>query len=122
MIKQVGQKGYTYLDIIELYEIKETEMKEKIMKEYQPSELKDLDTKSRKTMTMHGGLHPNSDIDRLYMKRKEGGRSLISVERCIREEENSLGFYVANSEENLIRRISAAETMRQLIRERLYRV
>ena len=122
MIKQVGQKGYTYLDIIELYEIKETEMKEKIMKEYQPSELKDLDTKSRKTMTMHGGLHPNSDIDRLYMKRKEGGRSLISVERCIREEENSLGFYVANSEENLIRRISAAEIMRRLIRDRLYRV
>ena len=122
MIKQVGQKRYTYLDIIELHEIKETEMKEKITKEYQPSELKDLDTKSRKTMTMHGGLHPKSDIDRLYMKRKEGGRSLISVERRIREEENSLGFYVANSEESLIRRISAAETMRQLIRERLYRV
>ena len=41
--------------------------------------------------------------DRLYVKRKEGGRGLISVERGIREEENSLGLYVANSEENLIR-------------------
>ena len=33
------------------------------------------------------------------------------MERCIREEENTLGFYVANSEENLIRRVSAAETI-----------
>ena len=34
---------------------------------------------------------------------------MISVERCIREEENSLGFYVANSEENLIRGVLTAE-------------
>ena len=35
----------------------------------------------------------------------------MSVERCVREEENSLGFYVANSEENLIRGVAAAETI-----------
>ena len=34
VMKQVGQEGYTYLGIIELNKIKETEMKEKIMKEY----------------------------------------------------------------------------------------
>ena len=79
--------------------------------QWKASELKDLDRKSRKTMTMYGGLHPKSDVDRLYVKRKEGGRGLISVERCIREEENSLGFYVANLEENLIRGVSAAETI-----------
>ena len=60
---------------------------------------------------MYGGLHPKSDIDRLSVKRKERGRGLISVEQCIRREENSLGFYVANSEENLIRGVSAAETI-----------
>ena len=31
--------------------------------------------------------------------------------RCIREEENSLGFYVANSGENLIRGVLEAETI-----------
>ena len=36
---------------------------------------------------------------------------MINVERCIREEENSLGFYVANSEENLIRGVLTAETI-----------
>ena len=62
-------------------------------------------------MTMYGGLHPKSDADRLYVKRKQGVRGLINVERYIREEENSLGFYVANSEEKLIKGVSAAETI-----------
>ena len=79
--------------------------------QWKASELKHLDRKSRKTMTMYGALHPKSNVDRLYVKKRERGRGLISVERCIREEENTLGFYVANSEENLIRRVSAAETI-----------
>ena len=33
-MKQIGQEGYTYLGIIEFNKIKETEMKEKITKEY----------------------------------------------------------------------------------------
>ena len=37
-----------------------------------------------------------SDVDRLYIKRKEADRGLMSVEHCVREEGNSLGFYVAN--------------------------
>ena len=35
----------------------------------------------------------------------------MSVECCVKEEENSLGFYVANSEVNLARRVAAAETI-----------
>ena len=77
--------------------------------EWKESELKNVDRKSRKMM--YGALHPKSDVDRLYIKRKEGGRGLMSVEHCVREEENSLGFYVVNSEENLIRGVSAAETI-----------
>ena len=76
------------------------------------SDLKDVDRKSRKTMTIYGALHLKSDVDRLYVKRKEGGRGLMSVERCVKEEENSLGYYVANSEENLIRGVAAADTIK----------
>ena len=79
--------------------------------EWKESELKNVDRKSRKTKTMYGALHPKSDVDRLFIKRKEGGRGLMSVEHCVREEENSLGFYVVNSEENLIRGVSAAKTI-----------
>ena len=79
--------------------------------QWKASQLKDLDRKSRKTMAMYRGLHPKSDVDRLYVKRKEGRRGLIRVKQCIREEENSLGFYAANSGENIIRGVSVAETI-----------
>ena len=62
-------------------------------------------------MAMYGGLHPKNNVDRLYVKRKGVGRGLVSVEQRIREEENSLRFYVANSEEKLIRGVAAAETI-----------
>ena len=41
--------------------------------QWKESELKNVDRKSRKTMTMYGALHPKSDVGRLYIKRKEGG-------------------------------------------------
>ena len=37
-------------------------------------------------MTMHGVLHPKSDIDRIYLSREMGGRRLRSCEGCIRME------------------------------------
>ena len=36
---------------------------------------------------------------------------MITVERCIREEEKSLGFHAAKSERKLIRGVSAAEAV-----------
>ena len=34
------------------------------------AELEDLDRKTRKLMTVHHSLHPQSDIDRLYLPRR----------------------------------------------------
>ena len=42
-------------------------------------ELKQMDQRTRKLMTMHKALHPRDDIDRLYVSRKEGGRGLASI-------------------------------------------
>ena len=78
--------------------------------QWKESKLKDVDRKSRKTTAKYGVLYPNSDVDRLYINRKEGGRGLMSVEYCVREEENSVGFYVTSSKENLNRGVAAAET------------
>ena len=36
-------------------------------------ELEKLGRKTRKLMTMNGGHHPKADVDRLYLKRCEGG-------------------------------------------------
>ena len=46
-------------------------------------ELKQMDQRTRKVMTMQKALHPKDDIDRLYVSRKEGGRGLTSIEDSI---------------------------------------
>ena len=50
---------------------------------WRKSELQAIDRKTRKLFTMYGALHPKSDVDRLYIPRKEGGRGLISIEDCV---------------------------------------
>ena len=39
-------------------------------------ELKQMDQRTRKLMTMHMALHPRDNVDRLYVSRKQGGRGL----------------------------------------------
>ena len=46
-------------------------------------ELKQMDQRTRKQMTMHKALHPRDDVDRLYVSRKEGERGLVSIEDSI---------------------------------------
>ena len=65
-------------------------------------ELKELDRKTRKLLTIHKGLHPKSDVERLCVSRKEGERGLVSCETKIRSEENSFGWYLKNSNENVL--------------------
>ena len=69
--------------------------------EWTKKELKDIDVRTRKIMTMAGVFHKKGDIDRLYLPRKEGGRGIISVEDCVKMEEKNLVKYVINSKERL---------------------
>ena len=46
-------------------------------------ELKQMDPRTRKLMTMHKALHPRNDVDIQYVSRKEGGRALISIEDSV---------------------------------------
>ena len=52
--------------------------------------------------TIYGALHPKSDVARLYIPRKEGGRGLISTEDCVELAIRGLEVYVHGSEERLI--------------------
>ena len=74
-------------------------------------ELKSLDRRTRKFMTMHGALHPKSDVDGVCLIREVGGRVLISCGGCVRMEEKNLGWYVRNSGEPLTEGLKAAETI-----------
>ena len=52
--------------------------------------------------TIYGALHPKSDVDRLYIRRKEGGRGLISIEDCDELALRGLEVCIHGSEERLI--------------------
>ena len=66
------------------------------------SELQIIDRKTRKLLTIYGALNPKSDVDRLYIPRKEGGRSLISIEDCVESAIRGLEVHVHGSQERLI--------------------
>ena len=55
--------------------------------------------------TIYGALHPNSDVDRLYIPRKEGGGGLISIEDCVELPIRGLEVYVHGSEKRLIQAV-----------------
>ena len=68
--------------------------------DWKVDELKVMDRKTRKLMTMNKALHPKADVDRLYVSRENGGRGLMSVEECVRLEEHSLSDYLKKSNIN----------------------
>ena len=46
-------------------------------------ELKQMDQRTRKLMTMHKALHPRDDVDRLYVSRNEGGDDLPTLKTAL---------------------------------------
>ena len=47
---------------------------------WRKSELQAIEKKTQKFFTIYGALRPKSDVHRIYIPRKEGGRGLISIE------------------------------------------
>ena len=58
-------------------------------------ELKSIDTKTRKLMTVNGSLYLRGNVDRLYLARKEGVRGLTSCEKCVNVEVQGLDKYLS---------------------------
>ena len=48
---------------------------------------------------------------RIYIKRRYGGRGLISVDECCAAELRSIDFYPANSEEELLKVVARLEKL-----------
>ena len=72
---------------------------------WRKEELQGIDRKTRKLLSIYGIYHPQSDKDRLYVKRKKGRRGLISLEDAVDIEINSLRTYVDKSEEQLLSKV-----------------
>jgi hypothetical protein len=57
-------------------------------------EIKQIYRKTRKMLTMYKMHHPKSDIDRLHVKRKEGGRGVVQVEVAYKTEIMNIAEYL----------------------------
>ena len=81
-------------------------------------EIDQIDIKTRKTLAMSGSFYPNSDADRLYFCRKDGGRGIraittmyksriISIRQHLRniKDKSEIHEYVYESEDNNIVRV-----------------
>ena len=62
------------------------------------SELKKIDTKTRKLLNMHKMLHPKADVERLYLPRRDAGRGLIEVETAFQTATIGLDHYLKHKE------------------------
>ena len=65
-------------------------------------ELKQIDQRTRKLMTMHKTLYPRDDVDKLYVSRKKGGRGLASIEDSVDASIQRLEDYIEKHEQGLI--------------------
>ena len=77
-------------------------------------DLKKMDVKTRKTLSMAGAFHTRGSSLRLYIKRKEGGKGLISVEDCVKLERANLKSYVSESEEWLLKEVASMELVKSV--------
>ena len=50
---------------------------------WRQKELQKLDRKTRKLQTIHGQHHPQAEVDRLYVTRKQKGSGLMQLEEAL---------------------------------------
>ena len=69
-------------------------------------ELKQMDLRTRKPMTMYKALHPRDDVEKLRVLRKEGGRGLASIKDSVDASIQQLKDYKEKHEGGLISAMS----------------
>ena len=53
---------------------------------WRTEEIRNIDRKTRKMLTVYKMHHSKADTDRLYVKREEGGRGLVQIEAAYKAE------------------------------------
>ena len=66
-----------------------------------------MDCKTRKLMNISRALHPQADVDRLYLKRPEGDRDMIN---CVNVDVNMLNRYITGFRERMLARLLTRRT------------
>ena len=78
------------------------------------NDLKRLDTKPRKLLTMYRMHHPKADVDRLYLPRSEGGRGLMQIELTFKIVTVGLETYLRESKDEMMKLVLEHEKKKKL--------
>ena len=81
---------------------------------YQMTDIKKLDTKTRKLLTMYRMHHPKADVDQLYLPRSEGGRGLIKIELTYTITAAGLETYLRESKDSMMKLVLEHEKKKKL--------
>lgn len=75
------------------------------------AELRNMNRKTRKLMTIYRALHPQADTDTdgLYMKREDSGRGMIDIEDCVEVEIYNLRKYLDGHQQKLLKAVKDEE-------------
>ena len=63
-------------------------------------------------MSAHYALHPQSDMDRLYLPIQAGGRGLLQIRQTVEEEKRALNDYIKNGTELALKVVSDEELLK----------
>ena len=76
-----------------------------VILDWNKTELKEIDVKTRKLLTMYKAHHPKASVARLYLPREDGGRGLKSIEQIVEEDKKGIAEYLVNSNEDVLRKV-----------------
>lgn len=82
--------------------------------DWKMSEIKRLDTKTRKLLTLSKIHHTKADVDRLFLPRNAGGRGLIQLEASYKTTTIGLDTYLKNTDDALIELVQEHDGRKKL--------
>ena len=77
-------------------------------------EMKRMDIKVRKLLTINRMHHPKADVDRIYLPRAEGGRGMIQLENAFKTSTIGLEVYLKDTKETLLKCVYLQDKMKKL--------
>ena len=78
-------------------------------------DIRSLDRKTRKLLTKERMHHPKSDIDRTYLPRSTGGRSLIQIETTYNATTIGLAKYLEKSQDPFLKLVNLQEEKKEVV-------
>ena len=78
------------------------------------TEIKKFDTKIRKLLTMHRMHHPKSDVNRLYLPRKEGGGDFLQLELSLKTSIIGMDTYLKSTNDWMLKLVKTHEENKRM--------